>query len=192
MNEKEVLAIFGCQSITELAEKKELTLFSLKQKIIQKPFHPKLFKKYISEVQRFKETCSYRLLEPVLADSTNSNTGLNAVSPELLIESFLKEKQRLLLMISGAVDFKQLEDACNSYMHLNTSWIFKWSQLMPSDHLKSPTSINQIEDMEWVAIKRLIQIEGIKNWEELFMNKVSTKLQSALRDIRNHINYLGI
>lgn len=44
MTETEAFAIIGCNSLDELDDQLELLIFSLKQKILTKSFHPKVFK----------------------------------------------------------------------------------------------------------------------------------------------------
>ncbi|MFM7473581.1 MAG: hypothetical protein ACKO00_06665, partial [Crocinitomicaceae bacterium] len=94
MTESEALAIIGCKSIDELDDQLELLIFSLKQKILTKSFHPKVFKKYFDEIVRLKEAVSTIKKDLGFKEVQVAFNALGDKNPTTLIENFLEQKQR--------------------------------------------------------------------------------------------------
>ncbi len=191
MTETEALAIFGCKSIDGLDDQLELLIFSLKQKILTKSFHPKVFKKYFDEIVRYKEAVSTIKKDPSFMEVQVALNTLSDKNPTALIENFLEQKQKSLLAIANSTNFFTLEFNLNLHLMLHQNWISSWLKYIElnvsSKHLPRP----YIDDMQWVRFKQLIVVSDLNSWELLTSKeKKSAEIEDLLEKISSYFHHL--
>ncbi len=191
MTETEALAIIGCKSIDELDDQLELLIFSLKQKILTKSFHPKVFKKYFDEIVRYKEAVSTIEKNTDFKEIQLEFNELDDRNPTALIENFLEQKQKSLLAIANSNDVFTLEFKFNLHFKLHQNWISSWSKFLD---FKVPISQGQqsnIDDLEWVRFKQLIVVNDFNSWELLTsIETKSAEIEDLLEKISSYFHHL--
>jgi len=191
MTETEALAIIGCKSIDELDDQLELLIFSLKQKILTKSFHPKVFKKYFDEIVRYKEAVFTIEKNTDFKEIQLEFNELDDRNPTALIENFLEQKQKSLLAIANSNDVFTLEFNFNLHFKLHQNWISSWSKFLD---FKVPISQGQqsnIDDLEWVRFKQLIVVNDFNSWELLTsIETKSAEIEDLLEKISSYFHHL--
>jgi hypothetical protein len=191
MTESEALALIGCKSIYELDDKLELLIFSIKQKILTKSFHPKVYKKYFGEIVRYKEAVSTIKKDPDFKKVPVAFNALSDKNPATLIENFLEQKQRSLLAIANSNDIFTIESNFNLHFKLYQNWITCWSKFLNFKVATSQVQLSNIDDMEWVRLKQLIQTNELNSWESLITkNKNPLEIGDLLDKISAYFHYL--
>ncbi|HBW85678.1 MAG TPA: hypothetical protein DEF82_02740 [Crocinitomicaceae bacterium] len=191
MTESEALALIGCKSIYELDDKLELLIFSIKQKILTKSFHPKVFKKYFDEIVRYKEAISRIKKDFGYREVQVAFNALSDKNPATLIENFLEQKQRSLLAIANSNDIFTLESNFNLYLKLHQNWITCWSKFLDFKVATYQSQRSNMDDMEWVRLKQLIQTNELNSWESLITkNKKPLEIGDLLDKISAYFHYL--
>jgi hypothetical protein len=191
MTETEAFAIIGCNSLDELDDQLELLIFSLKQKILTKSFHPKVFKKYFDEIVRYKEAVSTIKKDPNFKEVQVAFNTLSDKNPATLIENFLEQKQRSLLAIANSNDILTLESNFNSYLKLHQHWITCWSKFLEFKVATSQSQRSNMDDMEWVRFKQFILTKELNSWESLITEKKNPlEIEDLLKKINSYFHHL--
>lgn len=191
MTESEAFAIIGCNSLDELDDQLELIIFSVKQKIITKPFHSKVFKKYSDEIIRYKEAVSTIKKDPSFMEVQVAFNTLSDKNPTTLIENFLEQKQNSLLAIANSINFFTLESNLNLHLMLHQNWISSWLKYIELNVSSQQLPRPYIDDMQWVRFKQLIVVSDINSWELLTSKeKKSAEIEDLLEKISSYFHHL--
>ena len=191
MTETEAFAIIGCNSLDELDDQLELLIFSVKQKIITKPFHPKVFKKYFDEIIRYKEAVSTIKKDPSFMEVQLAFNTLSDKNPTTLIEDFLGQKQNSLLAIANSINFFTLESNLNLHLMLHQNWISSWLKYIELNESSQQLPRPYIDDMQWVRFKQLIVVSDLNSWELLTSKeKKSAEIEDLLGKISSYFHHL--
>ena len=191
MTETEAFAIIGCNSLDELDDQLELLIFSLKQKIITKPFHSKVIKKYSDEIIRYKEAVSTIKKDPSFMEVQLAFKTLSDKNPTTLIEDFLEQKQNSLLAIANSTNFFTLESNLNLHLMLHQNWISSWLKYIELNVSSQQLPRPYIDDMQWVRFKQLIVVSDLNSWELLTSKeKKSAEIEDLLEKISSYFHHL--
>jgi len=191
MTESEALAIIGCKSIEELDDQLESLIFSIKQKILTKSFHPKVFKKYFDEIVRLKEAVSTIKKDPDFKEVPVAFSALSDKNPATLIEFFLEQKQRSLLAIANSNDIYTLESNFNLHFKLYQNWITCWSKFLDFKVATSQGQLSNMDDMEWVRFKQFILTNELNSWESLITEKKNPlEIEDLLKKTNSYFHHL--
>lgn len=191
MTESEALAIIGCKSIDELDDQLELLIFSLKQKILTKSFHPKVFKKYFDEIVRLKEAVSTIKKDLGFKEVQVEFNTLGDKNPTTLIENFLEQKQRSFLAIANSNDIFTLESNFNLHLKLHQNWISSWSKFLDFKVATSQGQLSNMDDMEWVRFKQFILTNELNSWESLITEKKNPlEIEDLLEKTSSYFHHL--
>jgi len=186
MTIKEALAYLGCNDLDELNEREEQLLFEIKQKLLRKPFHLKIFNKYKEEAERIQRVLC--VLDNTKREnvSHSENYSIDESMPSRFITSYLQVKQHMLLTINSALNFTDLFAKINDYINFQHAWAAKWLGHYSVSYKSQDDKLNPYDDMIWVRIKSWI-IEGNRDdWNILFQGDLQESLIAEMERFKNN------
>lgn len=188
MNIQEALAYINCKDISTLDQRTEVLLFELKQKILTKPFHPRVYKKYKEEINKLHDVISF-LYGTESSQMSNEQTFIITLendNPSIFISSYLTIKQKVMLEISMAKNFISLSHSLSKSLALNREYAQKWLPYNKQDLILERSLISS-DGMEWVKIKNWILDHQMDNWDE--MNKVVNHCDELKMELKRFSNF---
>jgi hypothetical protein len=140
-------------------------LFSLKQKLLKKDFHPLVFHKFKTEAQRYERAIEVFYFPSPSNDALQPPMLFQDDSPAQFISTYLSTKSKVQLLISACTNFSSLSQKIDEFIALQLIWTKKWLGI----YSKSAKAYNfpSYDEMIWVQIKNWIINSEVDDWNVL-------------------------